>query len=336
MSSDGRPGLDALDRRIVAALQVDGRAPWRKIALALGEQERTVARRGAHLLAAGRVVITGTPARSRIVGAEPVILAARCLPMTVKAAAAALAHRPEVVFTYVTTGVADCVAELMCPPDRLSTLLLDELPGTPGLQQLLTYPITRYYSTVHDWRPGILSDAEIAALSDDGPQRSIDLAEEPARLDSASRTIVRALIEDGRRTNEELGRLAGVSEATARRKVDFLRKEGLLYFRAVVEPALLGLPVEALCWIRAAPDSVDRVGEELVESPLVRYAAAVAGPHQLLVDVTLPNRAALHEFTSSRSWGPSVQSIEASLVIHPLKRSSVMSGPEARTDLDQV
>lgn len=326
MSSDASPGLDALDRRIVAALQVDGRAAWRKIALVLGEQERTVARRGSQLLSSGQVVVTGIPARVRVGGAEPAILAARCLPMTIKAAAVALARCPEVVFAYATTGVADCVAELMCPPDRLSTLLLDELPGTPGLQQLMTYPITRYYSTVHDWRPGILSDAEVAALSDEAVPHSIDLTEEPVRLDPASRTIVRALVEDGRRTNEELGRLAGVSEATARRKVEFLRKERLLYFRAVVEPALLGLPVEALCWIRAAPDSVDRVGERLVESPLVRYAVAMAGPYQLLVDVTLPNRAALHEFTSSATRGLSVQSIEASLVIQSFKRSMVVPG----------
>ncbi|WP_159061233.1 AsnC family protein, partial [Streptomyces europaeiscabiei] len=38
------PVTDSLDRRIISALQIDGRAAWHRIAAALGEPERTVAR----------------------------------------------------------------------------------------------------------------------------------------------------------------------------------------------------------------------------------------------------------------------------------------------------
>lgn len=57
--------LDALDRRIAAALQIDGRASWRRIASALGEPERKVARRGLRLLESGRVSVTGLVVRGR-------------------------------------------------------------------------------------------------------------------------------------------------------------------------------------------------------------------------------------------------------------------------------
>lgn len=53
------PTLDPLQRRIIGALQVDPRAPWRKIARALGEAERTVARHGTELLAINRVTVAG-------------------------------------------------------------------------------------------------------------------------------------------------------------------------------------------------------------------------------------------------------------------------------------
>ncbi|WP_314192926.1 Lrp/AsnC family transcriptional regulator [uncultured Arthrobacter sp.] len=49
--------LDSLERQIVAALQLDPRCPWRKMAAVLGEPERTVARRGAQLLESGAVSI---------------------------------------------------------------------------------------------------------------------------------------------------------------------------------------------------------------------------------------------------------------------------------------
>lgn len=48
------PVLDSLDRRIVAALQVNGRAGWRRIAAVLDIAERTVAARGPSCCAAVR------------------------------------------------------------------------------------------------------------------------------------------------------------------------------------------------------------------------------------------------------------------------------------------
>jgi hypothetical protein len=41
--------LDPRERRIVVALQLDGRSSWRRIAEVLDEPERTVARRGGEL-----------------------------------------------------------------------------------------------------------------------------------------------------------------------------------------------------------------------------------------------------------------------------------------------
>ena len=57
---------------------------------------------------------------------------------------------------------------------------------------------------------------------------------------------MRALAQDGRLPYDELGRLASVSEQTARRKAEGLRSQWLLAIRAVVDPTLLGLSVGAL------------------------------------------------------------------------------------------
>ncbi|MER7185249.1 Lrp/AsnC family transcriptional regulator, partial [Streptomyces hyaluromycini] len=69
------PQMDPLDLRVIAALQVNGRASWRSVAQALGEGERTVARRGTRLLESGLVRVVGLENF-----AETVVVRLRCRP----------------------------------------------------------------------------------------------------------------------------------------------------------------------------------------------------------------------------------------------------------------
>ncbi|WP_225080757.1 Lrp/AsnC family transcriptional regulator [Streptomyces sp. CoT10] len=309
--------LDGLDRRIVAALQIDGRASWRRIAGALGEPERKVARRGLRLLESGDVAVRGL-----VVRGETVILRMTCRPGAVRDAAVAAARRADCIFSYALAGPVDCVAELQCPPGRLAPLMLDEVPALPGLVSQSVSPVLRYFRTVHEWSPGILDAGEVEALG--GPSGIVDgLALPDIEVGPEELAILGALAEDGRRTHEDLAAVAGVSVATARRRVETLTREGLVSIRAAVEPALLGLPVEALLWIKVRPDEVEKVGRLLVESPLVRYAAVVMGEHQLLVDVTQPSKAALHAFLTASPWVRHVEAVQSHLVVESFKRSGV-------------
>jgi Lrp/AsnC family transcriptional regulator for asnA, asnC and gidA len=312
--------LDELDQRIVGALQVDGRASWRKIAAVLGESERTVARRGTQLLESRRVVVTGISSHG-----DALLVRAHCAPGSVHRAAKALARRSDTTFVYLLTGSADCLVELFCPPARLGDLVINELPGTPGLLSSTTHPVLRYFRTVHEWQPGLLTDDEVTALREFPP-----LTPPPSRADASAMglehgLILRALAQDGRLTHDELARIAGVSEPTARRRVEQLRNEGHVLVRAVVEPALLELPVEAILWIKTAPRHVDLVGEQMLGSPLVRYAAAIMGEHQILANVTVPDKLALHHFVTASDWLRHVDSVETSLVVSSFKRSGVLA-----------
>ncbi|MCW2508709.1 MAG: Transcriptional regulator, AsnC family, partial [Modestobacter sp.] len=51
--------IDAIDRRIVHAMQTDGRAPFSRLATVLGVSEQTVARRWRRLRADGVVRVLG-------------------------------------------------------------------------------------------------------------------------------------------------------------------------------------------------------------------------------------------------------------------------------------
>jgi DNA-binding Lrp family transcriptional regulator len=306
--------LDDLQRRIVAALQVDGRASWRKIAAVLGEPERSVARRGSELLDSGTVGIVGIRPQ-----ATHVVVRVNCVPGTARVAVEALARRPDSSFSYSVTGVADGVAELLVEPDRLKDILALEIPAIAGISGTQTYPVLKYFRTIRSWRIECLSKAQMKALQapysleDRMPAGSLPLS-------SQDRAMLAVLAEDGRASYELIARRAGVSESTSRRRVEWLLFNHAIQIRAVVEPAVLGLPVEALLWIRAAPGQVDKIGEALNREVCVRYAAAITGEYQILADVTVGDLGDLYAFITNSQWATAVHAVEVSVLLEARKR----------------
>lgn len=281
--------LDPLALRIIGALQVNGRASWRRIAQVLDEPVRTVARRGAALLDEGTVHVVGLTAL-----APTHLLRVQCQPEKVHLVARSLACWPQSVFAYVLAESGEVVAELTADFDALPTLLGTELPRLEGVLTYRLNPVLQYFRTVAEWRAGVLTSAEVAALelSDVPPEQS----RPELQVDDVDRAIIDALVADGRTPFEAIASLAGFSQATARRRIDLLIQRGLVRVRAVVDPAVLGLPVEALLWIRCPLQHAQHIGTTLARSPLVRYAAMMMGEHPVVVDITARDIAELRDF----------------------------------------
>jgi DNA-binding Lrp family transcriptional regulator len=317
--------LTDLDRRIIGALQVNGRCSWRHMAEVLGESERTVTRRGTALLEARIVRVTG------LGGSNSAVLGRfTCAVGSVRTTATALAQRPDCVFAYALTGGIDCCAEIRVSDAALPALVLDELPATVGLVKASIDPELRIFRSVRQWRPGLLTEAEVAALA--APPWDVQQpgASEKSRLTQTDRAIVRHLRSDGRATAAELARTAGVTEATVRRRLDWMQSNGELWTRAVVEPALLGFPVEAMLWIQVAPHRLEKVAAGIQESPAVRWAVAIGGEYDLAVNLAMPDQASLYTMLTSAPWVVDVQKIETSIVLQAMKRSGVRALPASR------
>lgn len=310
--------LDDLDRRIVAALQIDGRATWHRIAEVLGEPERTVTRRGNDLLAGNRVRISTLGGHN-----AAVLVRAECTTGAVRMTATALAQRADCVFAYALTGTVQCVAEIRVSTASLPQLVLDELPATPGLIRAQADPVLRVLRSVRQWRPPILTAAQVAAL--EVPPYGVQQPDgsDPAPLSSTDRAITRVLAEDGRASVTAIARGAGISESTARRRLEWLQSNGLIWSRTVVEPGLLGFPLEAMLWIRVLPGYLDAFAEHLLAEPNVRQAVAIAGEFDLAVNVAVKDQASLYALVGSGRWREMVQSVEVSVVLQAMKRSGV-------------
>ena len=114
-------------------------------------------------------------------------------------------------------------------------------------------------------------------------------------MDDTDRKILALLVEDGRRTYDDIGRAVALSAPSVERRVDRLRGMGALRgFTAVVDHAALGAGTEALVELFYAPGTLlDRVAETLRAHPEVVEAWSVTGDADAIARVRTQDNAEL-------------------------------------------
>lgn len=103
------------------------------------------------------------------------------------------------------------------------------------------------------------------------------------------------LVEDGRRTYDDVAGRVALSAPAVKRRVDRLRRDGVLRrFTAVVDHAALGAATEALVELYYAPGTtLDAVAETLREHPEVVEAWSVTGEADAIARVRTSDNADL-------------------------------------------
>ncbi len=98
-------------------------------------------------------------------------------------------------------------------------------------------------------------------------------------MDDTDRKILALLVEDGRRTYDDIARHVALSAPAVKRRVDRLRRRGALRgFTAVIDHAALGDQTEALLELFFAPGTpLDQVAQTLRSYPEVVEAWSVTG-----------------------------------------------------------
>ena len=143
--------VDDVDRKIIRALQDDGRASFQDIAEAIGVPYQTTRRRAKALLE-GRIVRTETLVNRLIEGTA--IVAGVNLRTTgpISEIAERLLSLPEVEIAAVTSGRFDLLLEVACK-DRhhLATLVGSVLPSIPGIASSETSIYQRVLKLPQSW-----------------------------------------------------------------------------------------------------------------------------------------------------------------------------------------
>ncbi len=114
-------------------------------------------------------------------------------------------------------------------------------------------------------------------------------------MDPTDRQILTLLVEDGRRTYEEIGGRVSLSPPSVKRRVDRLRERGALRgFTALVDHAALGSTTEALVELFYAPGTtLDAVARSLRLRPEVVEAWSVTGEADCIARVRTEDNADL-------------------------------------------
>jgi DNA-binding Lrp family transcriptional regulator len=323
--------MDALDRRLAAALQLNGRATWREVARVLGTSESTVARRGRQLLESGLVRVTGQPDAARAGLGNPVLVQLNCAAGMTKRVATELAARPDVRFLAVVTGSYEVLVELIVPSKaRLAHVLTDELAAVEGITGTTTDIVMRTFKTSYDWSRELLDEHGVdPSFVRQGPV-PVPRVSGPAALDESDLRLMQMLSDDGRRTFSDLAQDIGISESMVRRRVSALVDNGYLFFATLVDPQALGFEVEVFVMLRVALGELERVATALAARREVRYVSVTSGFSDLACEVILRSPDDLYDFTTKVLGG--LEGVQRSVIAHELatyKRAYMHAGSAA-------
>ena len=140
------------------------------------------------------------------------------------------------------------------------------------------------------------------------------------RLDNIDRRILRNLLSDGRMTNVELARQAGISAPPCLRRVRALEEAGIIRgYHADVAPEALGYAVTVFAQIGLASqaDADLKAFESLVATwPEVREAYMLAGETDFLLKIVAPDWDSYQRFLSAKlTSAPNVSHVKSALML---------------------
>jgi Lrp/AsnC family leucine-responsive transcriptional regulator len=114
-------------------------------------------------------------------------------------------------------------------------------------------------------------------------------------MDDADRRILALLVDDGRRTYDDIAQRVSLSAPAVKRRVDRLRLSGAIRgFTAVLDHSALGEHTEALVELFFSPGTqLDEVADTLSEHPEVLEAWSVTGEADAIARVRTQDNADL-------------------------------------------
>jgi len=115
-------------------------------------------------------------------------------------------------------------------------------------------------------------------------------------LDDLDRRIIKLLRHDGRLAYAQIARTVGVSEPTARKRVERLFHVGAIVTMARMNPAPIGFPIDTMIGVRVQRGRVQEVGQALAAMENVSYVAYLAGSYDIMIEAYLSDTEGVFRF----------------------------------------
>ncbi|MEU9118397.1 Lrp/AsnC family transcriptional regulator [Streptomyces sp. NPDC048506] len=297
--------LDEVDRGLVHALHIDGRAPFSRIAEVLGVSTQTVARRYRRLCARAGLRVVGL-VDPHHAGRAQWLVRLTAAPHGAQDLALALARRADTSWVKLASGGTEIIAVVHAPAAGAGrhALLLHDIPRTAGITEVSAhYLLHTYLGGPTAWRGR-------ASSLDEQQQRRLlprheasDATRLPlptTELAESDDALLAALQRDGRTSHADLAAATGWSPATVARRLAALQACGALFFDVECDDALFGATTQAMLWMTVTPARLDRVATALAEHEELAFVAATTGRTNVVAHALCPDPAALHRYLTQR------------------------------------
>jgi len=154
---DDAANLDDLDRKIIAALQADGRRPFTSLAQEFGVPVSSVRYRAKRLEDDGILQIVGIANPLAIGFDRMAMMGVRVQPGAARAVCAALAALPETSYVVTTSGRFDVLVEVICRDVAHFADVLDNSIGSiPGVVSTESFFVLEVAKLAYGWGvPGV-------------------------------------------------------------------------------------------------------------------------------------------------------------------------------------
>lgn len=293
--------IDELDRKIVVALQMDGRASWTSIASFAEASVSTVARRGQQLIADGVVTVGAMPTLGSEGPVQSFFVQINTTPGRQAHVAEQLAKSPHVRFITLVTGTIDLIAEVVISgdPSRVPHIL-SSLQRIDGIERWSSDLLMHTYKVSFDWGRQLY---ESHASSEHAPLLPQPNTCAPSHFDEADRAILAEMKHDGRTSFKTVAERLGTNESSVRRRFERMRADGCITTVTLVPSLALGMGAETIVRLRVAPSRLREVAAELSEHVAVRFLAAGLDQNSLWCEVILPSTDLVHEFVTGTIGG---------------------------------
>ncbi|MET9485481.1 AsnC family transcriptional regulator [Nocardia sp. NPDC006630] len=311
--------LDEVDRGLIHALHIDGRAPFNRIGEVLGVSTQTVARRYRGLREEFGLRVVGRPDPGHT-GTTQWLVRLTTTPSASGQLARALAQRTDTTWVMLTSGGTEVFLIVDGPGFDAPALLLHDLPRTSAITGISAHYVLHTYLGGPTAWPGRL------AVLDPEQQRKLRPHEEHTtrRAESATDDLLfAALRTDGRAGLAQLAEATGLSQSTVARHISGLRAEGALYFDVDVDDRVFGVTTRAMLWASVAPGKLDGVAEALARHEELAFVAATTGSTNLIAEALCPDPASLHTYLTKKLGAfDAIRTLETTPVLATVKSTS--------------
>ncbi|WP_380157492.1 Lrp/AsnC family transcriptional regulator [Kineococcus sp. R86509] len=320
--------FEPLDQQLLQALQLDGRASFRLLGQVLGVSDQTVARRYAKLRSAGRARVLGLTDPLRL-GEVSWVLRIRTTPDAALPVAQALARREDTSWIHLTSGGTEIVCSARSPlVQDDDSLLLAKLPRTQRIVDLSAQQVLHVFHGLAEsplLKSGILGPDQVAALTAGVPL--VEPRDSPVVTDEVDAAVLDVLAIDGRVPVEELGARTGVPTSTVRRRMDALRRAGVLYYDVDFDPRRRDTGYPTMVWLSIAPADLPAAGEQLAALPESAFVAATTGRTNLYASLLSSGSTEVYQLISGPLAAlPGVRDIESAPVLRAVKAAGSLTG----------